>query len=226
MRTGRIAALVTLCVLSVVMLTMAADDKAGVGNAKNPVMISQLPDKITIDGDAAKWANVKALPAPFAKKDAGMLKLAWREDGLYGCVQAKAAKVTTDEASPWAADALEIWLDKDFTRGDDMGDNSTQIALAPNATAGAGKAIVVVAQGSVNPDAIKAMWKPVDGGYVIEFFIPAKELAPAKVVEGSKIGFNYSVDEDGKPVEQFFCDKDTDDGYKTPKNWGAIQLAK
>jgi hypothetical protein len=198
---------------------------ADVGSDDNPVNISQLPDAITVDGDPAKWDKIKAIPAPFAKKDEGSVKLAWREDGLYGLLQVKDDKITADDTNPWSQDALELWLETDDAKAESMSDNSDQIALAPNPTAGPGKATVVVI-GAINPDAIKAMWKTTDGGYALEFFIPVKELTPAKFVEGTKVGLHYSVDDKGKSIEQFFTDKDTDMGYKTPKSWGTIELAK
>jgi hypothetical protein len=208
-------------------MTALADAPAAadLGSDNNPVMVPPLPDAITVDGDPAKWDKIKAIPAPYAKKDAGSVKLAWRDDGLYGLVQVKDDKVTANDTNPWLADCLEIWLETDDAKADSMSDNSTQIALAPNPTAGPGKATVVI-EGVVNPDVVKAMWKPTDGGYALEFFIPTKELTPAKMADGTKIGFHYSVDLKGKSIEQFFCEKDTDDSYKTPKNWGTIQLSK
>ena len=73
---------------------------------------------------------------------------------------------------------------------------------------------------------MKATWKPTKDGYVIQFFIPAAMLKPAALQAGTKIGLNFAVDDDGKPIEQFFSDKNTDDGFKTPKNWGMAILAK
>jgi hypothetical protein len=134
-----------------------APANADLGSDNNPVMVPQLPDAITVDGDPAKWDKIKAIPAPFAKKDAGSVKLAWRDDGLYGLVQVKDDKITADGTNPWTADCLEIWLETDDAKADSMSDNSTQIALAPNPTAGPGKATVVV-EGVVNPDVVKAMW--------------------------------------------------------------------
>lgn len=196
------------------------------GSVRNPVLVPLAADTITVDGDLADWAKIQALPVPFAKKEAGAVKLAWTEAGLFGGVQVKDAKIALEEGTPWSADCIELWFELDGLRAEEMGAYGCQMALAPNPQAGAGKAIVVVAQGPIAKGEVKASWKPVEGGYQIEFFIPAKELKPAKLAEGTKVGFNYSVDDDGKAVEEFFYDKDTDNAFSNPSVWGVIQLGK
>jgi hypothetical protein len=205
-------------------LARAAEDKPG--SVKKPVAIAHFTDKVVVDGNADKWAAIKALPAPYSRKDAGMVKLAWREEGLYGYVQVPDDKVNADETNPWAADCIELWIEADFARADDMAGAACQLAIAPNPDSKEGKCYVVVAQGTISADAIKATWKKTDKGYALEFFIPATELKPAKFAEGTKIGLAYAVDDDGKAIEQFVADKDTDEGYKSPKTWGAIQFDK
>jgi hypothetical protein len=179
--------------------------------------------KFTIDGDGGDWSAIPALPAPYSHKDTGSLKLAWREDGLYGYVEVADASIEVDEATPWSADTLELWLDPTGKRGPDM-DDSHQVAIAPNPLAGAGECVLVVSQGQIDANAVKRTWKARPGGYAIEFFIPAAELKPAKLEAGSKLGFSYSIDDDGKAIEQFVHDKDTDEGYHNPSTWGLIVL--
>jgi len=212
--------------LAVLVRTDAGED--GIASEKKPVTVPKLTDKIVVDGDPADRAKIKPLPAPFSKKDAGMLTLGWADDGLYGCAQVKDAKIAIDEDSPWSADCLELWFESDCGRKDEMSDNSFQIAMAPNPAKGAGKCIIVIPQGSASPDKITAKWKPVTGGYVIEFYIPFAQLKLAAMAEGTRIGFNYAVDDvDDKGVlEQFYCDKDADQGYKHPSQWGVIKLGK
>ena len=212
--------------LAMLVRTGAGED--GVGSEKKPVMVPKLADKIVVDGDPADWAKIKPLPAPFSKKDAGMLTLGWADDGLYGCVQVKDAKITIDADTPWSGDCLELWFESDCKHKDEMSDNSFQIVLAPNPAKGAGACIIVIPQGSASPDKITAKWKPVAGGYVIEFFIPFAQLKLAAMAEGTALGFNYAVDDvDDKGVlEQFYCDKNEDQAYKIPRLWGVIKLGK
>jgi hypothetical protein len=208
-------------------MALAADQAPAVGSEKAPVAVPQLAEKLTVNGDAAKWDKIKALPAPFAKKDAGSVKLGWTEDGLYGIAQVKkAGKIVIDDTTPWSADCIELFLETDAARAAELGSNGMQLVLAPEPKNNTGKCIIVIAQGSIDASAITASWKAAEGGYNIEFLIPAKALKPAKMAADTKMSFNYSIDIDGKATEQFFSDKDTDDGYKTPKNWGMIQLAK
>jgi hypothetical protein len=220
-------------VLSVV-LTMGALAMAQpattkpVGSEKNPVAISFV-EKITIDGDLADWAKIAPLPAPFAKKDAGSCRMAWNEDGLYAALDVKDDKIEVDAATPWSADCIEFWIEKDFARAGDKTDNSAQYVFMANPdNKKDAKAQVVVAWGGDKdtPEGVQTAWKKTDTGYVIEFFIPKKVMAPAKLVDGTKIGMNYSIDNAGKPVEQFFSDKDTDTGYANPSTWGALILKK
>jgi hypothetical protein len=195
-----------------------------IGNESLPVAIPPAPEAFTIDGDFAKWANLKAIPSPFAKKDAGLLKLAWNQDGLFGCLQMQDASVSVNANQPWAGDCLELWMETDCARATDLHGRTFQLAIAPNPAGGAGPCVVAKASGSIDPKTVTSQWKKTDDGYRLEFFIPAKSLAPTRFAAGTKIGFNYSVDDNGKSVEQFFSNKDVDEGYRTPMTWGVIQL--
>ena len=202
------------------------DDGAPLGSDKNPVVVPHAVDRITVDGDLCDWSRITALPAPYSKKDAGAVKLAWREDGLYGCAEVKVAKLTVEEIEPWKADCIELWLELDDVRGQAMGVNDCQIVLAAKPSAGAGKCVVLAPRGPIRADAVTAFWKPVDGGYQIEFLIPAKELVPATMAGGTKLAFNYAINKMGKAEEQFFCDKNKDNAYSNPSVWGVIQFDK
>ena len=60
---------------------------------------------------------------------------------------------------------------------------------------------------------------------VVEFRIPAKELKASARAPGTKFCFSYRIDNEGKPTEQFFCDKNIETGYATPSAWGYLQLS-
>jgi len=204
---------------------LCATDKP-VGSSDNPAQVGSMKNKVTVDGKADKWKAIKALPSVSAKKSAGAMKLAWREEGLYGFITIKDAKIDVDVDNPWTKDCVEIWLETDFARAGTMSDNSFQIAFAPTPPAFDGKCVVLVPQGSMDPAAITAIAKKNADGYTIEFFIPAKELKPAKMAKDTKMGFTYSIDDEGKAIEQFFGDKQVDAGYSTPSSWGAIAFGK
>jgi hypothetical protein len=206
-----------------VTTTATAAPAAPVLPAGVDALIPRAAGAITVDGDGADWAGIRAVPAPFAKKAAGSLKLAWRDDGLYGYVEVADVAIDIEANAPWSGDCIELWLDPTGQRAPDM-DDSCQLAIAPDPAAAAGECVLVVSQGQIDANAVKRAWKARPNGYAIEFFIPKDELKPAKLVSGSKLGFSYSIDDDGKPIEQFVHDKDTDEGYKTPSTWGLISL--
>ena len=68
-------------------------------------------------------------------------------------------------------------------------------------------------------------WKKVDGGYVLEFLIPADRLVPAKMEDGTKIGFNFALDDEGKTAEWFYNYGITGCWHR-PTKWGAAKLVK
>ena len=205
---------------------MCAVDQPVVGSPENSAPVPSLAEKITIDGYPAKWDAIAALPTANPKQSAGMVKLAWREDGLYGCMQVKDDPIDIDLQNPWSKDCVEIWLDTDFARSAQMGENDYQIVMAPASPTLDGKSLVVIPQGLMDEDAITAKTKINKDGFTIEFFIPVKLIPPAKMAKGTKIGFDYSVDLKGKSVESFFGAKTAAGGYIKPSTWGAIELVK
>jgi hypothetical protein len=207
-------------------VAFAIDIKTIPGGENNPVIVPQFPDKLTLDGDLAKWANITALPALWSRKQAGAVKLAWKDDGLYGSIHVATDKINVDNSHPWEGDAIEIWLDEGAVHADAMGPTTSQIAFVPNPSSGDGPATVIVPSGSIAVAAITAVWKKVPDGYVVEFCIPAKELKASTMAPGTRFGFNYCIDKEGKPTEQFFCDKNIETGYATPSAWGYLQLGK
>lgn len=177
----------------------------------------------TIDGNDRDWQGIPAIPAPFSKKAAGMMRLAWRDDGLYGFVRVKDPSIETDERSPWKADTIELWIDPTGVRSDDM-DGSTQLLISPKPVDGPGPCAVMVSQGGMDANAVKTAWTRTPDGYAVEFYIPTSELAPAAWKAGAKLGFNYAIDLKGKAIEEFHQDKDTQQAYHTPSEWGLLVL--
>lgn len=192
-----------------------------------PVDVPFYDGKLTVDGDAADWGNIAALPCPFKKADTSSMKLCWNKEGLFGVITAKDSEIKINRKEPWKSDCLELFVEKDCA-GSWENSKAAQYVFAPDPENGAGKCPVKVPYGgSVDkPEMISGAWKPVDSGYVIEFEIPAALLGPATMTDGCKIGFNYALSDNGKPVEQFFSDKNADSGYCTPAHWGIIRLKR
>ncbi len=140
-----------------------ASAAAEIGSDANPVVVPQLPSAFTVDGDPIKWASIPALPAPFSRKASGMLKLAWRPEGIYGLLQTPDDRITVDAFNPWTRDCLELWLETDYARAYDMSAHSYQIALAPNPDAGPGHGVTVPAQGALNKEKVQLVWEAHSG---------------------------------------------------------------
>ena len=196
-----------------------------VGGLKNPAQIPKLAEDFTLDGDPGKWDAIQPLPAPYEKKDTGSVKLAWVKAGLYGCIRMEDCPTNGTNHIAKLAHAIELWFEMDLARDEIIGPNTCQLALAPDPAAHNHCAVRVL-QGSVNAGSIQAIWKETATGGIIEFFMPSAELKKTAMREGSKLGFHYAVNQGGKAVEQFFCDKNEDDHYAAPSAWGVIQLAQ
>ena len=183
-------------------------------------------NEITVDGDGADWKDIPPMPLPFMKKEAGSVKLCWREEGLYGLVTAKDDHIAVIAKMPWGGDCFELFLEKDGAGAGDRTGATAQYIFAPDPSGEAGKALAMVAFGNEKAAKLSAQWKKTETGYCLEFFVPAEVLKPAVMAEGTKIGCNFSLSNDGKAVEQFFADKSANDSWGVPATWGLLKLGK
>jgi len=188
-----------------------------------PVGLAKLAEPAAVDGDLAEWAGVRAMPLPFDMKDASSLRLAWREDGLYGALAAADASVSTGEKP---LEGVEIYVEKDAARSQSRTPNCAIYSFSPagDASGGDGRVNIAYSGNKENETGIRCAWRPSTGGYALEFFIPTPALAPAQMKAGAKLGLNFVVNNDGRPVEQFFCDRDWWRGAYCPIMWGAVEL--
>jgi beta-lactamase regulating signal transducer with metallopeptidase domain len=200
-------------------------EAAGPAPAPVPVPYSDAP--IVLDGDLRDWAGIAPVPLPFMGGKAGSVRLCWREEGLYVAVAATDAQVRADADLPWTADCLELFIDRTFERASWQGSHAVQYALSPMPGPAGEPGVVsaVVAWGSARGSAeIAGAWRPTQDGYEMEALIPAAALDPAPMRRGTVMGLNFALDNEGRAVEQFYCDKDTDSAYARPALWGALQF--
>jgi predicted phosphodiesterase len=196
--------------------------------APEPVDVHAAPAGITVDGDLSEWAAVPSMPLPFEGADSSSVSLCWRPDGLYGAVRAQDETVQAQPEAPWRADCLELFIDKDFSRTSARNAHTAQYAFAPAPATGPGAGQALVAYGGLGEAqmGIRCAWAPTEGGYALEFFLPAEALAPAAMKAGTVMGLNFALSNDGAPVEQFYCDKNENRAWGAPIRWGAVRLAK
>ena len=182
---------------------------------------------ITLDGDLSDWAGVAPMPAPFMKRDSSMLRFLWSTDGLYGAAQITDTDVKTNAAQPWTGDCLELWIEKDNAKGSKAALTYAQYIFAPPASGLAGDTpLVQIPRSGIRdvPEEIRCNWQKTAMGYNLEFFIPAKLLAPAVMRAGTRIGLNACIDDDGKAIEQLMADKGVNNGFRNPAAWGTVEF--
>ncbi len=105
--------------------------------------------------------------------------------------------------------------------------HASEYLFRPAPESGPGRSpVTVVFDNNRGPDSdVACAWRPTSDGYVLEFFIPAAALAPAKLQAGTVLGMNFAVRDDRKATERFFCD-DTPENRRSPLQWGAVRLAR
>jgi len=197
----------------------------GGGTVDDPVVIAEAPTEVQVDGTLDDWAGVPRMPMPAMGGKASSVMFCWSDAGLYGAALVHDDSITARGTDPYMADSIEVWIEKDFARAADRTENATQIVFAPAESLAEGEG-VVAAYGRDEPrqSQVKCMWKKTNDGYAIEFMIPAKILAPAKLESGTKVGFDFTLNDDGKPVERFVMNKDDDQAFRKPDKWGAAVL--
>jgi len=194
--------------------------------APEAVPVARAPRPISVDGDLSDWPGIAPLPNPFHHEPTGPFRFCWTEQGLYGAVEARDGSVEGSADAPWSADGVELFVDKAFERSPSPTALTAQYAFSPATDSGPGKAHFVIASGANRgkPTQIACAWRPTATGYTLEFFLPAAVLQPARMQAGTTMGLNVALDDDGRPVRQFYSDK-SGEGYRTPIGWGAIRLA-
>jgi len=196
------------------------------GSRQRPFAIPHLPSSIDIDGNLDDWQGIAPIPAPYENLAASNLRLAWNEQGLCGVAQINDEHVQVQALSPYAGDSLEFWFQKDHADTSDMTLQSLQVVFAASDDGQAGHAIVQVPFGIYDQQpGIQAHWQPTASGYLIEFMLPAALLQPASMQPGSLLSMNYAINNDGRPMEQFYCDKGKQNAWRSPAPWGSIYLS-
>lgn len=200
----------------------------GAGTVADPVQIPLAPGTVTIDGDLSEWKAIGVMPLPYMQKPASSMRFCWSAEGLYGAVAVKDEDIEVNASKPWEGDCLEVWVEKDFARAADRTKNSAQYVFAPEPAGKTGAAHLVIPYGGEMDKAedVRCAWMKSADGYTLEFLIPAKLMAPAKMAPGTKIGLNFALDDGGQRIEQFYGDENASGAYRRPNSWGAAILAK
>jgi hypothetical protein len=177
--------------------------------------LPELPDEPVLDGELdcgpqlrdlpqRGWTGTGALPAEQRARYA----VAWRPNGLYFFVEVddpERRPAPASEGKPWCGDGVELYADADgrFTAPPAYDDPGTMqlLAAAPAPSDAVARAPDVRfhtrSEADVGEwsDARHGTW-PRDGGYVLESFVTAEELALTELhlTAGGRVGIDVAID--------------------------------
>ena len=165
---------------------------------------------ITVDGDVADWSGIPVMRMPLMHDQSSNVKLCWREEGLYGVMCVADSEVKVNAEAPWEADSLELFVEKKRIRYKYLHKKAGRYAFspAPDRGPGAGHIMIVHGVNKGRPDnSITCSWQTWSRGYKLEFFLPADVLGRKALTHGREMGLNFTINDNGVPTEQFYCDK-------------------
>jgi Calcineurin-like phosphoesterase/Carbohydrate family 9 binding domain-like len=182
---------------------------------------------ITVDGSLDDWAGIEPITLPSTGKPSSVLRLAWREGGLYGIATVTDSDVKINVKEPWKADTVAVSLELDNARrfGLRRTTPASKLFLSPNPAGGAGPALIRKQSGRVKTEAVRAVWRKTPQGYQIEFAIAAEALKPARMTGGVALGFHYAVHNNGDVAEEFADLSRFKSRRNVPMFWGRIVLS-
>ncbi|MBD3319978.1 MAG: hypothetical protein GF350_02680 [Chitinivibrionales bacterium] len=198
------------------------------GSPANPAQVHYTESGIELDGILDDWQTVTRLPAPYSEKEAGSLKLAWNEKGIYGAATVSDSSIVAAPGRQRQSDKVEIYIEKDFARAKSLTPYAVCYYFIPTPDSSAGTCMLWTWNHICDDDNEKlaGFWRSTEYGYSIEFFIPFEILSPATPDNGTVLGFTYTLSDEGTPLEQFFCNTSHDRYYRKPFRWGAVKLVK
>jgi hypothetical protein len=225
--------LIDVMLVLLVMLIITIPVQLNAVNLEMPVGVPPPPQPvIKIDADLDDWGEMPGLLLPATEERSRIVRLCWRKNGLYGALAVPDADITTaeDPKKGWQADSVEFYIESDNARAKNAKKKKNRAALkfdlSPCAAAPdrPGAARVNVTYGLAKAKDIEAAWRKTPTGYNLEFRVPADFLPGAEMAPGTVMGFHYSVNDDGKPLERFADIKGKKDVWVSPITWGAIRL--
>ncbi len=202
-----------------------------------PVQVPHSDSPIVIDGNLDEWAGIVPLPLPqLGPNVTGPFLLCWREEGIYGALRAADQDVRPNHEEPWTSDGLQLFIETDCARSADPTPNSMTLTFWPDPEAGPGGARISVywpateqsagGTGKDDETGISCAWSRTPQGYVLEYFMPAAALAPARMEAGTKLGVNMLLRDGSITPTLQFREVGINDGYLRPNTWGVIELAQ
>lgn len=192
--------------------------------------------KVKLDGKLDEWGEKWAVPfwllrSTFGEANA-RIYLAWAPEGLYVAAEIRDSIVkVTDPRNFWTGNCLELFID---TRNDkrprsfESGDH--QFWFVPlidegRVYAGQWKRGNEISETRYGLP-IEGTVRKIDGGYIMEFLLPASLLQGFKPQVGAKIGLNINLTVRGKHYErEVYWHRQKDwRVLHSPHLWGTVEL--
>lgn len=193
-----------------------------------PARVPRLPGPVTIDGDLADWKGVAPLVVPSTGAESRITKLGWSDKGLCVAMLVPDDHIEIKPGKPWVADSVEVFIEPDYARSFDArkSECAQKFLVYALPESGPGTAGVEISYGPYeeDPGVIRAAWRPVEGGYTLEFLVPRDALSPAAMADGTRMGFNYILRNNGKTMEEFVKAAGKASAWRKPLFWGAVLL--
>jgi hypothetical protein len=192
-----------------------------------PVPVPAAPGEMTLDAERKDWAGVEPLPRPLKNGKPGSMRMAWSEAGLHFFYETADGQIAVTENQPWLGDSLELFLDPGLDRSFKRETPDMQLGFMPAGKPGPGKLKIIYGSRRVinARENLRCVWTKTENGYAMEGIVPAEALESMKMKPGQKLGMNYAINNRGRPVEQFACDKNENDGWESAVLWAPLQLA-
>jgi hypothetical protein len=194
--------------------------------------------KVNLDGKLDEWGEKWAVPfwllrSTFGEANA-RIYLAWSPEGLYVAAEIRDSVIkVTDPRNFWMGDCLELFID---TRNDkrprsfEPGDH--QFWFVPlidegRVYAGQWKRGNEIAETRYDLP-VKGAARKIEGGYIVEFLLPANFLQGFKPQTGAKIGLNINLTVRGKHYDrEVYWHRQKDwSVLQSPHLWGTAELCE
>jgi hypothetical protein len=195
---------------------------------------------VTLDGNLKDWPAACELPPWILGTSIGearaRLSIGWSEEGLWGAVEARDSRlITADPRSFWGGDCLEIFLDtRDDKRHREFEVGDHQFWVVPQVDsrtvyAGRWKRKAEIPATQYDMEAVRGASARVDGGYVMEFMIPAALMQKFDPRPGARMGLCLNLTVQGERYTREVYWPWTKSDWATanwPKMWGTVELGE
>ncbi|MBP5232459.1 MAG: hypothetical protein J6333_03540 [Planctomycetes bacterium] len=192
--------------------------------------------QVKVDGNLGDWDAKHQVPQWLLGCTAGRPQakawLAWSPDGIYGALEVKDSRILSDSPKDfWTCDCLELFLDAaNSKQAREFQPTDHQFWLVPlkdgKAYCGRWKRKNEIPATVYGVPGAKGVTVAKDGGYVMEFLIPAKAIQGYQPGKAMGVNFNLTVKGKTSDREVFWPAAKSWAVQNQPQSWGSVTLAE